>query len=135
MKSTDIFPSKSLKAEDLGTVEPVVTIAKVTTQSFDDGSRKPVIHFDGKDKTLVCNKTNWNAIVEITGQEDSEFWTGHRIKLVVARVDFQGKRVPAIRVEPAPSRTVAAQRAAAPPPPSPSVREPGYELNDDDIPF
>jgi hypothetical protein len=103
MKGNEIFPSKSLKAEDLNGSEPVVTIERVSTQSFDDGSRKPIIHFKGKEKTLVCNKTNWNAIVEITGEEDSDNWAGHRIKLTVVRVDFQGKRVPAIRVEPAPT--------------------------------
>lgn len=122
MKGSDIFPSKSLKADDLQGREPVVEIEKVTTQSFDDGSRKPVIHFVGKDKTLVCNKTNWNAIVEIAGEEDSDRWAGVRIKLVVARVDFQGKRVPAIRVEPP---TVKRQ------PPTPV----DHELNDSDIPF
>lgn len=126
MKGNEIFPGKSLKAEDLNGVEPVVTIERVTTQTFDDGSKKPVIHFQGKEKTLVCNKTNWNAIVEITGEEDSDNWTGQRIKLIVAKVDFQGKRVPAIRVE-APPR--AATRPTAPPPP------PVEPINDDDIPF
>lgn len=126
MKSTDVFPSKSLKAEDLGTTQPVVTIEKVTTQGFDDGTRKPVIHFVGKEKTLICNKTNWNAIVDITNEPDSDNWAGTRIKLVVARVDFQGKRVPAIRVEPAPSAV-----GRQPMPPPPPVEAPA----DDDIPF
>jgi hypothetical protein len=129
MKGTDIFPSKSLKAEDLGTAEPVVEIERVSTQSFDDGSRKPIIHFKGKEKTLVCNKTNWNAIVELTGESDSDNWTGHKIKLVVARVDFQGKRVPAIRVDAAPRNS---NGRSVPPPPVTREREPG---DDDDISF
>lgn len=126
MKSTDVFPSKSLRADDLNGIEPVVTIESVSTQSFDDGSRKPIIHFKGKEKTLVCNKTNWNAIVEITGEEDSDNWAGHRIKLIVAKVDYQGKRVPAIRVEPAPAG------GTTKPKPQPERVEPP---NDDDIPF
>jgi len=126
-KASDFFTGKSLKAEDLDGREPVVTIAKVTVQQFDDGTRKPVIHFEGKDKTLVCNKTNWNSIVDITGEEDSDNWKGCKIKLVTARVDFQGKRVPAIRIE-APST----QRQARPaPPPAEPVMAPDV----DDIPF
>lgn len=127
MKGNDFFSGKSLKAEDLNGHEPVVTIAKVTTQTFDDGSRKPIIHFEGKEKTLVCNRTNWNSIVEITGEEDSDNWTGCKIKLITARVDFQGKRVPAIRVEPPPSRPTA-QRQQPPPPVDDSPDE-------DSIPF
>ena len=127
MKGSDVFPSKSLKAEDLKGIEPVVVIEKITTQTFDDKSIKPVIHFAGKEKTLVCNKTNWNAIVEITGQSDSDHWIGQRIKLVTALVDFQGKRVPAIRVE-APGRN-------GPRPAPPRTPPPVEPINDDDIPF
>lgn len=102
MKGSEVFASKSLKAEDIKGHEPVVTIEKVTTQDFDDG-KKPIIHFVGKEKTLVCNRTNWNSIVEITGEDDSDNWAGHKVRLVVARVDYQGKRVDAIRVDPAPT--------------------------------
>jgi hypothetical protein len=125
MKGSEIFSSKSLKAEDIKGHEPVVTIEKVTTQDFDDG-KKPIIHFVGKEKTLVCNKTNWNAIVEITGEDDSDNWGGHRVKLVVARVDYQGKRVDAIRIDPPPVNGAPARRA-----PSEPVEQP----DEDQIPF
>lgn len=129
MKGNDFFSGKSLKAEDLNGREPVVTISKVTTQVFDDGSRKPIIHFEGKEKTLVCNRTNWNSIVEITGEDDSDNWTGCRIKLIVARVDFQGKRVPAIRVEPPPARSTAQRQPPQPPQPVDDTPD------DDSVPF
>lgn len=131
MKGNEIFAGKSLKAADLGTSQPVVTIEKVESKKFDDGM-KAVIHFRGKDKVLICNKTNWNSIVEITGQEDSDNWTGKRIRLVVARVDFQGQRVPAIRVD-APN----GDNRSTPPPAPPPRREPEHLdiPNDDDIPF
>lgn len=99
MKASDIFKGKSLKAEDLAGREPIVTIESVSLQTFDDNTTKPIIKFRGQEKQLVCNKTNWNAIVDITGEDDSDAWAGHKIRLVVAKVDFQGKRVPAIRVE------------------------------------
>lgn len=122
MKSNDIFGGKALKAEDIKGKEPVVTIDSVEMKEFDDG-KKAIVKFVGKDKALICNRTNWNSIVDITGEDDSDNWTGHKIKLVVARVDFQGKRVDAIRID-APGTG----RQAPPPPP---VDAP----NDDDIPF
>jgi hypothetical protein len=124
MKGTEVFASKSLRAEDIKGREPIVTIEKVTTQDFDDG-KKPIIHFVGKDKTLVCNRTNWNSIVDITGEEDSDNWGGSKIKLVVARVDYQGKRVDAIRIDP--PATTGYQRQAPP--------EPVEMPDDSDIPF
>lgn len=128
MKGSDVFASNSLKADDLQGTEPVVTIDKVTTQEFNDDGRKalkPIIHFVGKEKTLVCNKTNWNSIVEITGEADSDNWHGKRIKLVRAMVDYQGRRVPAIRID-APPRG-----ASRPQPPPPPVDAP----DEDSIPF
>jgi hypothetical protein len=58
-----------------------------------------VIFFKGKDKGLVLNKTNWSALVDITGEEDSDDWEGKKVKLVTRKVEYQGKRVPAIRIE------------------------------------
>jgi hypothetical protein len=124
MKATDVFASKSLRAEDIKGREPVVTIEKVTTQDFDDGV-KPIIHFVGKEKTLVCNRTNWNSIVDITGESDSDNWSGCKVKLVVARVDYQGKRVDAIRIDAPPSN--GSQRQAPP--------EPVNTPAEDEIPF
>ena len=122
MKGNEIFGGKTLKAADLGNAQPIVTIESVRSHKFDDGT-KAVIKFQGKDKELVCNKTNWNSIVEITGEEDSDNWTGHRIKLTVAKVDYQGQRVPAIRVEDPGTSNGRAKPAPVPPP------------NDDEIPF
>ena len=99
MKGNEVFPGNSLKASDLGNSSPVVTIESVSIEAFKDGTSKPAVHFKGKEKKLILNKTNWNAIVDITGEEDSDNWAGHKIRLFVAKVDFQGSRVPAIRVE------------------------------------
>jgi hypothetical protein len=119
MKSTDIFPGKYLRAADLGTAEPVVTIRTVTMETLGDDT-KPVLYFEGKEKGVVLNKTNWNSCVEITGEDDSDDWAGHKVKLFVAKVDFQGKRVPAIRIND----------------PRPRPAEPEIEDDDDDrVPF
>lgn len=99
MKGTDVFGSGFLKAEDFEGHSPIVTIESVEVKKFRDGTSKPLIRFVGKEKGLICNRTNWNSIVEITGESDSDAWVGRKIRLVSARVDFQGRRVAAIRVE------------------------------------
>lgn len=138
MKLSDAFPSTFLKASDLNGQRPVVTISHV---KFEDigGDHKPVVYFRGKDKGLVLNKTNGSMIAEIAGDDDTDNWGGTRFVLYPTRVDFQGKRVDAIRVDYAPS---AGQPQAAPPPPPPAptpptqpAREPGFDDGDDGIPF
>ena len=98
MKGTELFPGKYLRAADLGTAEPIVTIDRVGMETLGDDS-KAVVYFKGKERGIVLNKTNWTSIVDITGQDDSDNWTGHKVKLYVAKVEFQGKRVPAIRID------------------------------------
>lgn len=124
MKGTDVFPSKYLRAGDLDGHEPIVTIDRVVMETIGD-DRKSVVYFKGKDKGLVLNKTNWNAIEDITGEEDSDNWRGHKIKLVTRKVEYQGKRVPAVRIE-------EPTTAAAKPAPEP---EPVDDLDEESIPF
>lgn len=113
MKSTDVYPSKYLRAADLNGHEPVVTIDRVDMETLGD-DRKPVVYFKGKDKGVVLNKTNWNAIEEIAGEEDSDNWKGVKVKLIVVKVEFQGKRVPAIRIDDPSGSHRAAHRAPEP---------------------
>ncbi len=109
MKANDAFPSKFLKAADLQGRRVVVTIAHVEIEKFDDGDR-PCVFFVGKDKGVVLNKTNFNAIADITGEADSDDWAGKRITLYTAKVDYQGKRVEAIRVDDPPKDAAPARR-------------------------
>jgi len=124
MKMADIFPSDYLKAADLQGQQPRVTIDRVEMETLGQGKEaqsKPVIYFTGKDKGLVANKTNMNAIAAVFGDETDD-WAGAEIVLYEAMVDFQGKVSPAIRVK-IPPRKI--QKAT--PLPSQDI--------DDDIPF
>lgn len=125
MKGSAVFPGKYLRADDLGGKEPVVTISHIKVETLGEDS-KPVIYFEGKERGLVLNKTNWSALVDVTGEEDSDDWEGKRVKLVVRKVEFQGKRVPAIRIEEANGNG----HSRKPEPPPVAEREPGDE---DDI--
>lgn len=121
MKATDVFPSKYLRAADLDGREHVVTIDRVDSEMLGD-DRKLVVYFMGKEKGLVLNRTNFTAIEDISKEDDTDNWPGVQIKLVTAKVDYQGKRVPAIRIDEPP-------RKAAPRP------EPVAVPTDDEIPF
>ncbi len=77
------------------------------------------LFFVGKDKGLVLNKTNFNVIADITGEADSDDWPGKRITLYATKVDYQGRRVDAIRVDDPPKDEDKPRRAAPAPAPAP----------------
>jgi len=142
MKSTDIFPSNYLRAADLNGREPVVTISHVEMKTIGD-DQKLVVYFVGKEKGVVLNKTNFSAIEEISGEDDTDNWTDVRVRLVTRRVEFQGKRVDAIRIEPPPLQK-AASNGSKPAPRPVAKPTPVAELDpdvatdadpDDEIPF
>lgn len=102
MKSTDMFPSKYLKAEDFDG-DAVVVIEKVVKEKFTDpqtkqDSEKAVAYFKDVDKGLILNKTNWNLIAKQHGDESDE-WIGKEIWLTVLDVEAFGDVVQAIRVK------------------------------------
>lgn len=65
-------------------------------------SKKPIVYFDGKDKGLICNKTNSKTIAAMYGNY-VEQWVGQRVTLFVSTTrspDGAGD-VPCIRIRPA----------------------------------
>jgi len=96
-KLNEIFSGNYLKADDLQGRTVRVTISKAEVKDFDDGN-KVVLHFQGKDKQLMTNKTNYSIITKNVGTDNTDEWAGRTISLFVKRVEFQGKLVPAIRV-------------------------------------
>lgn len=129
MKSTDAFPSKYLKAADLQGRQVPVKITHVDTETL-NGEKKFILHFAGKAKGMVLNKTNWNNIAKLYGDE-SDDWTGQEIILFEAMVDFQGDTVPSIRVK-GPSAKAGARPSSAD-----MGRDPAPKSDDmnDSIPF
>jgi len=117
------FPGNYLKAADLQGKRVQVTIERVEMEDI-GGDQKPVLHFRGKDRGLVLNKTNANAVWGINGSDDTDDWSGTTIVLYPSKTDFQGKRVDCIRVDPPHAEQV---RRPQPPP---------AETDDDEsIPF
>lgn len=127
----EIYKSNSdyLKAEDIGYNMWTVTITGAEVKNFDDGTRKLALSFADLEKILPLNTTNARAVADLYGH-NSEGWIGQQIMLFTMPVDFQGKKVQAIRIrapmqqqQPAQAR----QQAPQPRPASPQVQRPnGY---------
>lgn len=96
------FPSKYIKASDLKGRDVTVVIASAEIESIGD-DRKLVLGFQGKEKTLVCNRTNAMVISDMYGM-DTDQWLGREIVLFATKVPFQGKLTDAVRVKEPPRR-------------------------------
>lgn len=132
MNIHSVFPSNYIKAADLQGRQIDVEIARVEMEDIGD-DHKPVMYFVGKQKGLVLNKTNSNVICDLYGDE-TDAWNGRIITLFATKVDYQGKRVDAVRVM-APR---AVQQVAVPPTrpaPTPAAPPASAVLVDDQIPF
>lgn len=118
MNINTAFPSKYLKAADLGDATPVVTISHVDMELMPGDARetRPVCYFEGKQKGVVLNRTNSNAIAQVAGSPETDNWAGVQVQLYVAIVSFKGEEVEAIRIR--------APRVAAKPKPKPAAVEP-----------
>lgn len=124
MDINSAFATKYLKASDLQGRDVTVKMGRVEQEKVGD-DMKLILYFQGKEKGMVLNKTNANAIADVYGGE-TEDWYGKPIMLFEQMVDFQGKRVPGLRVR-APRRDAAPARQAP-------RREPEYDREVDDFP-
>ncbi len=131
MDINTVFSGDTLKAADLQGHEPTVIISAVTMKKFDNGN-KLVISFEGKKKTLVCNKTNAKRIANVFGSNTDQ-WIGNEITLYTDQVDFQGGLVDAIRVKAKRQAPQQQQRVATPLPAQAPMN--GAVLDDTEIPF
>ena len=98
MKGSDIFPSKYIKADDLQGRDVNVTISNVEMEKLGDDS-KPILYFKGKEKGMVCNRTNFDRIAFMYGDETDD-WGGKQVTLTTEFVQFQGKTMKALRIKP-----------------------------------
>ena len=135
MNIDSAFPSNYLKATDIGDATPTVTIKEVVMEKLGEDTR-PVMYFVGKDKGVVLNKTNATNIREAYGADTDE-WTGKKVTLFTAWVDFQGRSVEAIRMRPSRGGSAPAAAPVAMTAPQFDSPPPDREFapSDADIPF
>src|SRR5262245_32264380 len=111
--------SRYLKAEELVGKTVRVVISNVEDVEFDDGGCKPVLNFEGKERGLVVNSTNFDILADGLGNNTND-WVGHVIVLKGEKVLFKGKRVDSIRVSvPAPQ----AKQQTKQPDPDPDLND------------
>jgi hypothetical protein len=121
------FPSLYFRGDDV--VKPLaVEIQHVNIEPLKskDGTSedKLIVYFVGQRKRLVCNRTNWDAIVETTNEDDTDLWVGHRICLFASLERVAGKMMNCVRVR---SASAPPQKKAAPAPKAPTPKANGID--------
>jgi hypothetical protein len=137
MKRDEVFPSKYLKAADLGGKPRVVTIERALLETLKNPEgkeqAKTVLYFAGSKKMLPLNRINWDAVAAIAG-DDTEDWPGARIELYPTTTEMAGKIVDCIRIR-APSQAAMPLRSAKPAPAAAKAGNGGRSDLDDAVPF
>ncbi len=88
MKINQAFPSKYIKAGDLGGKEFTLTISKVTIEDVGGAGteeEKPILYFAGRQKGVVLNRTNATAI----SHPDTVMFQGKMVDCIRMRVPAQ----------------------------------------------
>lgn len=71
-----------LKAEDLGSRQPELTIESIEVETFGEekaSEHKLALYFKGREKGIISNKTNTKRLVEKFGAETDK-WIGKKIR-------------------------------------------------------
>jgi hypothetical protein len=120
MKRDDLFPSKYLKCADLKGKPRVVEIESAPIETLKnpkgEEQKKAVLYFKGAKKALPLNLTNFDAVMDIAGSDETSNWPGTRLELYPATTMMGGKITDCIRVRPP-----QALPTSPPPPPKPAV--------------
>jgi hypothetical protein len=100
----DFHTSKFIGVADLNGTSHIVQIERFSSEQLQDGKVKPAIHFIGKQKSLLVNKTNWGTLGAAFGK-DLNSWVGRSVELFAMPCQgptgmTQGVRVRAITEPP-----------------------------------
>jgi hypothetical protein len=140
MNINESFPSKYLKASDIPEEGQTVIIVRVDMEEVGkDKEVRPVLFFEGEEKGIILNKTNATNISKLYGYETDD-WSGKKVQLGTAWVDFQGQSVEAIRIYPPKRSSANAPLGQRQPPDQHREDKPAgardfAPLDDDSIPF
>lgn len=98
MNINDQFESKYLKSLDLQGRTVRAKISDVASEKVGDDF-KIVVHFVGKQKGMICNRTNSMTLAEVWGPE-TDNWIGGNVEIFSMKVPFQGKLTDGLRLRP-----------------------------------
>jgi hypothetical protein len=137
-KRHEVFPSRFLTAADLNGKAVTLTIDRAPLEPLKNKNReetKTVLYFRGTRKVLPLNRTNWDAVADITGEDDSENWPGHQIQVWPTTTSFGADVVDCIRIR-APEQGELKPVKARPAKAKPAEPKPALsDEMDDEIPF
>lgn len=131
MRLSEAYPSTWLTADEFDDdADLVVTIRDIEPATYEEfkqqgkatPDRKPVLYFKSPKgtKPLILNKTNFKAISELLGTDETEEWGGETIALYATEVQMGGETKMGIRVRlrkpraAAPSNTVKSGKRSQP---------------------
>jgi hypothetical protein len=121
VSKNDVFPSKYLKPSDLKNGPEV---GKINVAALEDlkgfsgvTEKKLVIYFQRKLKPLILNRTNWDSLAELHGDE-SDNWAGCEIELYATTVLMNGQEKDTVRI-----RKPSAKTKKTSPPPSAEIKD------------
>jgi hypothetical protein len=132
---SQVFPTKWLKAADLEGNPCVLEIERAALEPVKFNGKEQTrltVHFAGTGKSLTVNATNFDSLVRITGQSDSDNWAGHVIEVFPSTTEVRGETFDCIRIR-APEQADLQLAAKPKLPPAPKPTPPGDM--DDEIPF
>jgi hypothetical protein len=97
-----MFPNRFLKAPDLKGQPTAVEIESAQLETLKNAQgqeqTKLVLSFVGKTKVLPLNQVNWDSMVDITGEGDSDNWPGWKIEIYPTKTQMSGKTVDCVRI-------------------------------------
>jgi hypothetical protein len=123
-KRNEVFRTRFLTAADLNGKPITLTIERApieTLKNKNGEDTKTVLYFRGTKKALPLNRINWDAVAEITGEDDSDNWPGYRIEVYPTTTQFGADVVDCLRIrapaqgELKPARAVKSSKAKPPP--------------------
>lgn len=131
----ELFRSRFLNANNVDRpIVVTIAFAKMETLENTKGETadKLVLYFSDHKQNLALNGVNFDSIVDISGEDDSDRWPGTRIEIYRTTTEVAGKATPCIRV-----REPQSEMALKKPAPS-QEKEQKKSLKDemeDEIPF
>lgn len=143
MNQNEAFPSEWISPDDVRGKEVTLKIDKFFQDGEFQGKPSYALSFQNTKKKLRCNKTNFAIIAEVTGEPDSDNWTGHKITIYTKKELIQGQFKEVIRVKydqavDATKHQTASASAPVPTPPSfapPQQARQPEPIDEGDIPF
>ena len=102
VSKSEAFPSKYLKVSDLGGQPAIATIkvaALETVKGFDGQQQsKVIVYFSKHLKPLPLNRTNFDAIMDIAGSDETDDWAGTKVELFPAETMMNNKVLDCVRI-------------------------------------